>query len=107
MVISRFEVYLVDLEPTVGHELRKSRPCLVVSPDAMNHRIQTFIVAPMSTALRTSVTRIPCLFRGKAGQIVLDQLRTVDAARVIRRLGKIDPQTSSRVLAILRDMFAE
>lgn len=107
MVISRFEVYLVNLDPTIGHEIRKMRPCLVVSPDEMNHHIRTVIVAPMTTKGRAYPTRIPCRFKGKPGQIVLDQIRTVDAVRLARRLGKIDAKTASQVLSVLQEMFSE
>jgi len=78
MVISRFEVHLVALDPTIGREIRKTRPCLVVSPDEMNHNIRTSIVAPMTTKGRAYPTRVPCRFGGKSGQVVLDQIRTVD-----------------------------
>jgi len=107
MVISRFEVYLVNLDPTIGHEIRKMRPCLVVSPDEMNHHIRTVIVEPMTTKGRSYPTRIPCKFKGKVGQVVLDQIRTVDSARLVRKLGKIDRKTASEVLAVLREMFSE
>jgi mRNA interferase MazF len=106
MVINRFEVYLVNLDPTVGREIKKTRPCLVVSPDEMNHYISTVIVAPMTTKGRAYPTRVTCRFKGKAGQVVLDQLRTVDQARLVRRLGKISPKTADRVLALLQEMFA-
>jgi len=106
MVISRFEVYLVSLDPTLGHEIKKTRPCLVISPDEMNHNISTVIVAPMTTKGRAYPTRIPVTFKGKKGSVVLDQLRTVDRARLMKRLGKISAETSRRVLATLQEMFA-
>lgn len=106
MVVSRFEVYLVRLDPTQGREIRKTRPCLVISPDEMNHHISTVIIAPMTTKGRDYPTRIPIRFRGKHGQIVLDQIRTVDKSRLVRRLGRIDPATARRTLAILGEMFA-
>ncbi len=106
MVINRFEVYLVSLDPTVGGEIKKTRPCLIVSPDEMNHHIRTVIVAPMTTKGRAYPTRVACRFKGKTGQVVLDQLRTVDRARLVRRLGKISPKAADRVLALLQEMFA-
>lgn len=106
MVISRFEVYLVNLDPTQGREIRKSRPCLIVSPDEMNRYIGTVIVAPMTTKGRAYPTRVPVTFQGKKGQIVLDQVRTVDKSRLIKQLGKIDKNTSQKVLEILSEMFA-
>lgn len=107
MVISRFDVYLVNLDPTVGSEIQKTRPCLVVSPDEMNRHIATVIVAPMTTKGQTYPTRVPCQFQGKEGQIVLDQLRTVDKARLVKRLGRVSVPTQKAVLAALAEMFAE
>lgn len=106
MAINRFEVYLVNLDPTVGHEIKKVRPCLVVSPDEMNHHIRTVIVAPMTTKGRAYPTRVPCRFKGKTGHIVLDQLRAVDSVRLVRNLGSISQKTASGVLAVLQEMFA-
>jgi len=105
-VVKRFEVYVVNLDPTVGREIRKARPCLVVSPDEMNRHIATLIVAPMTTKGRPYPSRVPCRFQGKNGRIVLDQLRSVDRVRLTRRLGRIDPRTANAVLAILAEMFA-
>lgn len=107
MVINRFDVFLVNLDPTVGHEIKKMRPCLVISPDEMNHHIRTVIVAPMTTKGLPYPTRVPCRFKGKSGQIVLDQLRTVDTVRLIRKLGRISQKTGSEVLSVLQEMFAE
>jgi mRNA interferase MazF len=107
MVVERFEVYLVNLDPTVGSEIQKTRPCLVISPDEMNRRIATLIVAPMTTKGRAYPTRIPCNFRGKEGQIVLDQIRTVDKSRLVRRLGTIEKTIQIEVLSVLAEMFAE
>src|SRR5438309_9199036 len=87
------EVYLVNLDPTVGREIRKTRPCLVVSPDEMNHHMRTVIVAPMTTRGAAYPTRVPCRFQGKGGQVVLDQIRTVDRARLIKRLGRVGRKT--------------
>jgi mRNA interferase MazF len=106
MVISRFEVYLVNLDPTVGREVKKTRPCLVISPDEMNHNIRTSIVAPMTTKGRSYPSRVPCKFKGKAGQVILDQIRTVDDRRLVKKLGSIDKRTAARVLTVLGEMFA-
>jgi mRNA interferase MazF len=107
MVIRRFEVHLVNLDPTVGSEIQKSRPCLVISPDEMNAHIATVIIAPMTTKTRDYPSRVICQFQGKDGQIVLDQIRTVDKARLIKRLGEIDSEVQKGVLATLAEMFAE
>jgi mRNA interferase MazF len=107
MEVKRFDVWLVSLDPTIGSEMKKIRPCLVVSPDDMNRYVNTVIVAPMTTKGRPYPTRVPCRFQGKAGQIVLDQLRTVDKARLVKRLGQIDSKTQQTTLVILAEMFAE
>lgn len=105
-MINRFEIYLVNLDPTIGSEIKKTRPCVVVSPDEMNHHIRTVIVAPMTTRGRKYPTRIPCRLGGKSGQIVLDQIRTIDSSRLVRKLGRISKRTSSEVLRILAELFA-
>ncbi len=106
MVAKRFDVYLVNLDPTIGSKIKKTRPCLVISPDEMNRYINTVIVAPMTTKGRDYPTRVACKFQGKQGQIVIDQIRTVDKARLIKRVGKIDAQTETKVLSVLGEMFA-
>src|SRR5262245_41753452 len=103
MVIRRFEVYLVNIDPTIGREIRKTRPCLVVSPNEMNQAIRTAIVAPLTTKGQQYPTRVPCRFN-KSGQVVLDQIRTVDRARLIRRLGQVDRATAAAVLSVLQEM---
>lgn len=107
MAINRFEVHLVNLDPTIGHEIQKTRPCVVISPDEMNHHIRTVIVAPMTTKGYSYPTRVRCTFQGKETQVVLDQIRTVDSTRLIKKLGKISEKTASGVLAVLNEMFAE
>jgi mRNA interferase MazF len=106
MEVRRFEVYLVNLDPTIGHE-KKSRPCLVISPDELNRYISTVIVAPMTTKGRNYPTRVPCTFQGKDGQIVMDQIRTVDKTRLVKRLGKIDSKTQAEVFSVLSELFSE
>ena len=106
MVTKRFDVYLVNLDPTVGSEIRKARPCLIISPDEMNRYIATVIVAPMTTKGRDYPSRVPCTFQGRDGQVVLDLIRTIDKARLIQKLGRIDEETQEEVLAILAEMFA-
>jgi len=106
VVIHRFEVYLINLDPTVGSEIKKVRPCVVVSPDEMNRHIRTVIVAPMTTKGQPYATRVPCRFAGKRGQIALDQLRAVDRARLVKRKGTIQPVAQKMVLDTLAQMFA-
>jgi mRNA interferase MazF len=105
MVINRFDVYLINLDPTVGSEIKKTRPCLIVSPNEINHSIRTVIVAPMTTKGQPYPTRVPCRFKGRVGQVVLDQIRAVDQARLIRKIGRIDTKTADAVLDLLRRMF--
>jgi mRNA interferase MazF len=107
MVVKRFEVYLINLDPSIGSEIQKTRPCLVISPDEMNAHIATVIVAPMTTRGREYPTRVKCKFQGKAGQIVLDQIRTVDKARLVKKLGRINSATQKKVLTVLFEMLAE
>ena len=106
MVAKRFDVYLTNLDPTVGSEIQKTRPCLIVSPDEMNKHIRTVIIAPMSTAGKDYPTRVSCTFKKKKGQIVLDQIQTIDKARLIKKLGTIDPETQLKVISILQRLFA-
>ena len=105
MVVQRFDVWLVTLDPTVGSEIRKTRRALVVSPDEMNAHISTVIIAPMTTKGRNYPPRVPCTFQGKTGEVVLDQLRTVDKTRLVKRLGRLDTATCDAVLAVLAEMF--
>jgi mRNA interferase MazF len=106
MVVKRFDVYLVNLDPTIGSEIQKTRPCLVISPDEMNRNIRTLIVAPMTSVQKEYPTRISCTFRKKQGQIVLDQIRTIDKARLIKKLGTIDSKAQLDVIAVLQRLFA-
>ena len=105
-VVKRFDVYLVNLDPTIDSEIRKTRPCMVISPDELNLYIRTVIVAPMTTKGRPYPTWVSCRFQRKTGQIVLDQIRTVDKARLVRRLGRIDKRTQEQVLTRLAELFA-
>lgn len=106
VVVKRFDVYLINLDPAIGSEIQKARPCLVISPDEMNRHIRTVIVAPMTTKGRSYPTRVACEFQGKKGQIVLDQIRTVDKLRLVKRLGRIDKRVQEEMLCVLQKMFA-
>ena len=106
MEVGRFDVFLVNLDPTVGHEIKKTRPCLVISPDEMNRYISTVIVAPMTTKGRAYPTRVACTFHGKRGQIVLDQIRTIDKNRLVKKLGRISKKAQAETLHILQEMFS-
>lgn len=107
MVVNRFDVFLVNLDPTIGREIQKTRPCLVISPNEINHHIATVIVAPMTTKGQTYPTRVTCQFQGQNGQIVLDQIRTVDKTRLVKLLGQISVEEQKTVLDVLAQMFAE
>jgi mRNA interferase MazF len=106
VVVKRFDVFLVGHDPTVGSEIQKTRPCLVISPDEMNKHIRTVIIAPMTSTSKDYPTRVPCVFRNKHGHIVLDQLRTIDEERLVRRLGSIDSNAQVEVVSVLQRMFA-
>ena len=107
MVAKRFDVFLVNLDPTIGNEIQKTRPCVVVSPDEMNRYISTVIIAPMTTKGRAYPTRIICQFQEKNGQIILDQIRTVDKSRLVKKIGQIAQNEQRTVLDILAEMFTE
>ena len=106
MVINRFDVYLINLDPTIGSEIQKTRPCLIISPDEMNRHIRTVIIAPMTTAGKDYPTRISCEFKKKKEQIVLDQIRTIDKTGLIKKLGSIHPETQLEVISVLQRLFA-
>ncbi|MCW5850495.1 MAG: type II toxin-antitoxin system PemK/MazF family toxin [Anaerolineae bacterium] len=106
MVVHRFEVYLVGLDPTVGSEMQKTRPCLVVSPDDLNGYLRTVIIAPMMTAGPVGRFRVPCRFEDQNGRIALDQLRVVDKQRLLKYLGRIAQPTQREVLGALQEMFS-
>jgi len=102
----RDEVWLITLDPTQGVEIQKTRPCLVISPDDMNRHLQTVIVAPMTTTVREYPTRVPVRFRGKRGQVALDQLRAVDQQRLVQKLGTVAASTAEAASRILLEMFS-
>ena len=107
MVVARFDVFLVVLDPTVGSEIQKTRPCVIISPDEMNLHLATAIIAPMTTKGKLYPSRVPVHFEGKDGLIILDQIRTVDKTRLVRKLGAIDSEEQKAVLSILVEMFSE
>ena len=107
MVISQYEVYLVGLDPTQGHEIQKTRPCVVLSPDEMNHNISTIIVAPMTSKSHPYPTRIEVNFNNKDGWIVLDQIRTIDKIRLVKKIGKIDKKIIHNVKKVIKEMLVD
>ncbi|PZO39631.1 MAG: transcriptional regulator [Pseudanabaena frigida] len=107
VVAIRFDIFLVNLDPTIGSEIQKTRPCVIVSPNELNRNISTVIIAPMTTKGRAYPTRVICQFQEKEGQIVLDQIRTVDKSRLVKRIGEISQDEQREVLSILAEIFAE
>ena len=104
--MKKFEVYLVNLDPTIGKEIKKVRPAVVVSPNEMNETISTIIIAPMTTSIRGWPTRIKTKFQSKEGEVVLDQIRAIDKERVVKKLGKISPETQTKISETLKEMFS-
>lgn len=107
MEISRYDIYLVNLDPTIGHEIKKTRPCLVISPDEINRNIATVIIAPMTAKSHDYPTRIKTRFDGKTGWIVLDQIRTIDKRRLVKKIGKTGPATISAVKSVIKEMLVD
>ena len=107
MAVERADVYLVNLDPTIGSEIKKTRPCVVISPDEMNRHLRTVIVAPLTSQGRLYPTRVRCRFDDQDGLVVLDQIRTVDITRLVKKVGRIEPATMSAVLSALGRIFAE
>lgn len=106
-MVARGDIWLANLDPTVGSEIRKARPCVVVSPPEMHHHLRTVIVAPMTTGAHRAPFRVPVSFGGKKGLILLDQVRTLDKARLSRRLGAVTAPTLSATLRTLQEAFAQ
>ncbi len=106
MVVKRFEIWLTNLDPTLGSEIKKARPCLVVSPDEANKYLSTIVAVPLTSTLHSYPTRINCLFKKKQGQIALDQVRSLDKIRLIKRMGVIDEITCRKVCEVLTEYFA-
>ena len=107
MVIAQYDVFLVALDPTLGHEIKKSRPCAVISPDEMNRHLATVIIAPLTTKSHEYPSRIPVMFARRRGWVVLDQIRTVDQRRLIRRLGKLDTTVISSAKSVIQEMLVD
>lgn len=107
MVVSQYDIFLISLDPTIGHEIKKSRPCVIISPDEMNKYISTVIIAPMTSKSHSYPTRVPIEFMGKNGWIVLDQLRTVDKKRLIKKFGRLDQKTTDKIKSVIKEMLVD
>jgi len=105
--MKQYDIYLISLDPAVGHEIKKSRPCVVISPDEMNQHISTVIIAPMTTKSHPYPTRVPVEFKGKEGWIMLDQIRTVDKQRLVAKLGQLRPSLIKKVKAVIQEMLVD
>lgn len=106
LVVERFQIYLVALDPTQGSEIRKTRPCIVVSPDPINRNLGTVIVAPMTTTTRNYPSRVAVSFKGKTGEVALDQIRAIDKSRLLKKVGVLQGRTAADVSAALVAMFS-
>ena len=107
MVINQYDVFLINLDPTIGHEIKKSRPCLIISPDEMNKYISTIIIAPLTTKSHDYPTRVKVNFNNKEGWIVLDQIRSVDKLRLLKKMGKIDKKIIGKVKNVIKEMLVD
>jgi len=106
VVAERFDIFLVNLDPTVGSEIKKSRPCVIISPNEINRYLKTIIIAPMTTVRKGYPTRIVCRFKGKTGEVVLDQIRTIDKTRLIKKLGTLNEDLQNETLSVLQEIFS-
>ena len=107
MVVSQYDIFIISLDPTIGHEIKKSRPCVIISPDEMNKYISTVIIAPMTSKSHSYPTRVPIKFMGKIGCIVLDHLRTVDKKRLIKKFGRLDQKTTDKIKSVIKEMLVD
>jgi mRNA interferase MazF len=107
MELNQYHVYLVNLDPTIGHEIRKTRPCVVISPNEMNRHLQTIIIAPLTTKSHDYPSRVALRFSGKQAWVVLDQIRTIDRARLVKELGKLDSRHIRKVKDTIREMLVD
>ncbi|PKP56461.1 MAG: growth inhibitor PemK [Candidatus Altiarchaeales archaeon HGW-Altiarchaeales-2] len=106
-IINQYDIFLISLDPTIGHEIKKVRPCIVISPNEMNEYISTVIIAPMTTKTHSYPIRVPVEFNGKRGEIVLDQIRTVDKRRLIKKIEKVDENTINNIKLVIKEMLVD
>jgi mRNA interferase MazF len=106
-MVVRGEVWLINLDPTVGSEIQKTRPCVVVSPPEMHDHLKTLLIAPMTTGSKPAPFRIPVTFEKKKGLILLDQMRSVDKSRLVKKMGSVSDKTLTETLSVLQEVFAE
>lgn len=106
-MITQYDIYLICLDPAMGHEIKKTRPCVVISPDEMNRYISTVIIAPMTTQSKKYPTRVGLTFQNKKGWVVLDQIRTVDKRRLVKKIGKLSAKTRLQIKAVINEMLVD
>lgn len=106
-MVNQYDIFLINLDPTIGSEMKKTRPCVVISPNEMNHNLNNVIIAPMTSTDKSYPTRVKIEFENKTGTIVLDQIRTVDKIRLVKKLGKLDKKTINKVKAVLKEMLID
>ncbi len=107
MVIKQYDIFLINLDPTIGYEIKKSRPCVVISPNEMNNNIKTVIIAPMTSKSRNYPTRVSLKFQNKSGYVVLDQIRAVDKSRLTKNIGKLTKSTIIKIKSVIQEMLVE
>ena len=107
MELGQYQIVLVNLEPTIGSEIKKTRPCVIVSPDEMNRYLRTIIVAPMATKSRSYPTRVRVKQKDESGWVVIDQLRTIDKQRIIKILGQLSPVEINKTKSIIKEMLVD
>jgi len=107
VIIKRFEIFFVQLDPTKGHEIKKTRPCIVISPDELNSALNTVIIAPLTSTIRPYPTRVLCTLEDKEGNIVLEQIRTIDKSRLRKKISTLNTEDSNKVLDVLSQMFSK
>jgi mRNA interferase MazF len=107
MEINQYEVWLISLDPTIGHEINKIRPCLIISPNEINHNLETLTIAPMTTKSHDYPTRVELKFDEKTGWIIIDQIKTIDKKRLIKKFGKIDEKTINKVKMVIKETFVD
>lgn len=107
MVIKQYEIYLLNLDPTIGSEMKKTRPCVILSPDEINNYLNNVIIAPMTSTIKNYPSRVKIEFEGKVGEIVLDQIKTIDKSRIIKKMGKVEKHVIKNIKQVLKEMLVD
>lgn len=107
MVIKQYEIYLLNLDPTIGSEMKKTRPCVIISPDEINNYLNNVIIAPLTSTIKNYPSRVKIEFEGKVGEIVLDQIKTIDKSRIIKKMGKVEKPVIKNIKQVLKEMLVD